>query len=264
MPPATVVAMLPFPGRSLKPGVSEPEAIIAVQRRLNDLGCGPVVENGAFTKATTLAVKRFQARFTDVDGLPLKVDGIVGLLTWGALFGAPGDVFTGGTPLAMAATEVARTELGVLEDPPGSNRGPRIDEYLRLVGLNPEAGSFPWCAAFVFFCFQQAASRKRKRNPLVKTAGVLSHWNRAEANGARRIKAVEAAARPELVLPGHIFIMDFGGGAGHTGIVTGISRGKLVTIEGNTNDGGSREGVGVFARTGRTIGSINKGFLEYA
>jgi hypothetical protein len=58
--------------------------------------------------------------------------------------------------------------------------------------------------------------------------------------------------------------MDFGGGAGHTGLVVGIQSGKLVTIEGNTNDGGSREGVGVFQRTGRTIGSINKGFIEYA
>jgi len=27
---------------------------------------------------TTIAVKRFQMRFTDADGLPLKVDGIVG------------------------------------------------------------------------------------------------------------------------------------------------------------------------------------------
>jgi hypothetical protein len=48
------------------------------------------------------------------------------------------------------------------------------------------------------------------------------------------------------------------------GLIAAIRGGKLVTIEGNTNDGGSREGIGVFERTGRTIGSVNKGFVEYA
>jgi len=42
-----------------------------------------------------------------------------------------------------------------------------------------------------------------------------------------------------------------------------IGAGKLVTIEGNTNDGGSREGVGVFRRSGRRIRDINLGFIDY-
>ena len=46
-----------------------------------------------------------------------------------------------------------------------------------------------------------------------------------------------------------------------------VAAGVLTTIEGNTNDGGSREGVGVFRRTGpngRKISSVNKGFLDVA
>ena len=43
----------------------------------------------------------------------------------------------------------------------------------------------------------------------------------------------------------------------------GVDGGRLTTIEGNTNDGGSREGVGVFRRSERKIASINKGFLDY-
>lgn len=35
----------------------------------------------------------------------------------------------------------------------------------------------------------------------------------------------------------------------HAGIVVGVEGGKLVTIEGNTNEGGSREGVAVCKRT---------------
>jgi hypothetical protein len=48
------------------------------------------------------------------------------------------------------------------------------------------------------------------------------------------------------VHPGHIFVIDTGGGHGHLGLVVEVVGGKLITIEGNTNDGGSREGVGVF------------------
>ena len=38
---------------------------------------------------------------------------------------------------------------------------------------------------------------------------------------------------------------------------------QLTTIEGNTNEGGSREGVGVFRRTARRISAINRGYLSY-
>jgi len=37
-----------------------------------------------------------------------------------------------------------------------------------------------------------------------------------------------------------------------------------VTIEGNTNDGDGREGVGVFRREKRKIADINVGFLDYS
>lgn len=264
MPPVNVTVAWPFPGRVVKAGESNPELVIVVQRQLNAAGCGPVAEDGLFTRDVALAVKRFQMRFPDADGLPLKVDGEVGPLTWAALFGTEPAVTDATPSLTMAAVALAVSEIGVQEEPPGSNRGPRVDEYLQTVGLDPASGSFPWCAAFVYFCFNEASRQHRQPNPLVKTASVLSHWNRAEQAGARRIKAAEASARPELVRPGQIFVMDFGKGAGHTGVIREIRAGKLVTIEGNTNTGGSREGIGVFERAGRTIGSINKGFLDYA
>ena len=260
-----VIAAAPFPGRAVKLGDARPELVLLIQRRLNAAGCGPVHEDGAFTPPTQRAVKLFQMRFTDADGLPLKVDGIVGPITWTALFGGEESPHPSALlPLAAAVIAVAEREIGVREDPAGSNRGPRVDEYLRGVGLNPAAGSFPWCAAFVYFCFGAACARLGRRNPAVRTAGVLAHWNKADAHGARRIRTAEASSEPDLVKAGHIFIIDYGRGAGHTGLVTGMRNGKLLTIEGNTNDGGSRDGVGVFARHGRTIGSINRGFIEYA
>jgi putative peptidoglycan binding protein/CHAP domain-containing protein len=264
MAPLKTAEALPFPGHSIKAGESNPEIVLALQRQLNECGCGPITQNALFDSGVTAAVRRFQMRFPDADGLPLKVDGVVGPVTWAALFGSGPFVTDIASPLLAGAVEQARQEIGVMEDPPGSNRGRRVDEYLRAVGLEPTAGSFPWCAAFVYFCFETASLGQGRRNPLVKTGGVLEHWNRAALAGAHRITTKDAAARPELIRPGQIFVIGFGRIAGHTGVIRGVQGGKLVTIEGNTNVVGGREGIGVFERTGRTIGSVNKGFLDYS
>ncbi len=60
-------------------------------------------------------------------------------------------------------------------------------------------------------------------------------------------------ASAATVKPGMIFMIDTGGGHGHAGLVAGISGDYLVTIEGNTNPGGSAEGYGVFRREARPI-----------
>lgn len=166
----------------------------------------------------------------------------------------------GPSPLALAALQIAISQVGVMEQPLGSNRGPQVDEYLRSVGVDPATGSYPWCAAFTYWCFAQAAAEAKVANHLVRTAGVLDHWNRSTA---RKLLSVEALAQPALVLPGMIFVMAFKGGTGHMGLVEKIDGQALTTIEGNTNKGGSREGIGVFRRTARTIRSINRGFLAY-
>src|SRR5258705_11080122 len=117
---------LAFPGRALKAGAGDPEAVLAIQRRLNAAGCGPVAESGRFGEPTTIAVKRFQMRFTDADGLPLKVDGIVGPITWAALLGTSQAMVETDEPLLKAALQHAAEEIGVLEAPRGSNPGPRV------------------------------------------------------------------------------------------------------------------------------------------
>ena len=53
--------------------------------------------------------------------------------------------------------------------------------------------------------------------------------------------------------------MDFGKGLGHTGFVERIDGTSIHTIEGNTNDTGSREGYEVCRRI-RKINTI-KGFI---
>jgi hypothetical protein len=69
--------------------------------------------------------------------------------------------------------------------------------------------------------------------------------------------------RPTQVQPGHVFFIDTGEGHGHTGLVVGRSGNDLQTIEGNTNELGGREGIGVFART-RPVRQATLGFVEFA
>lgn len=155
--------------------------------------------------------------------------------------------------LTLKALQIAAGEVGVMEDPPLSNRGPRVDEYVRAVGLDP-AGGHAWCQAFVYWCFEQAAKELGIPNPCVKTAGVLDHWNRTK--GRKFIGGI-----PTAQYPGLLFVILHGAGLGHTGFVESVDGISLITIEGNTNDGGSREGVGVFRRR-RPLASIGR-FVDY-
>jgi hypothetical protein len=266
--PLGSVEAVPFPGRVIKAGDSDKETVKTIQHRLNAVGCGPTAEDGVFDKAgTERAVKLFQARFPDVTGAPLLSDGKVGSLTWGALFGASTVPFNSVAPSALtkAAIDFALTQVGVMENPLGSNRGPEIDAYLKAVGLNPESGSFAWCVAFTHFCYKKAAESLGVSNPHIKTAGVLDHWNQAGTKAkVVRVTNAKAVGDPGLVKPGSLFIIDLGQGLGHSGMVLEVANGRLVTVEGNTNDNGSRNGIGVFRRDSRKISAISKGFIDYS
>src|SRR5205823_1564431 len=116
-------------------------------------------------------------------------------------------------------------------------------EYQHTVGCGPGDA---WCACFVYWCFGEAAKALGKKNPLVKTGGALASYN---LSTTKKIPATDAKNNPALVKPGQIFVMDFGGGKGHTGIITAVNGGFMDTVEGNTNDQSSREGSGVYIRT---------------
>ena len=254
-----------FPGQTISAGNKDANNVLAIQQRLNAVGCGPVAEDGVFGPETLAAVELFQVRSTDSFGTPLKVDGKIGPMTWAALFGIeiPARVAISAPELPSGALANAAQEIGVREEPLGSNRGPRVDQYLRAVGLDPSRGSFPWCAAFVYFCFNQASITLGVRNPVVRTAGVVDHWNEAGSRGFHRLSADECQTEPSLVQPGMIFIITTRGGQGHTGLVEEVRGMALTTIEGNTNLGGSREGIGVFRRNTRRISDISPGFIDY-
>lgn len=143
----------------------------------------------------------------------------------------------------MTPIQIAIGEIGREETPRGSNWGPHVAKYLASVGIDFPAS---WCMAFVYWCFDKAGGAKP-----YKSGGVLNVWNHT----AEALKT----SFPE---PGDIFIQDHGKGLGHTGIVEDVDivNGIIHTIEGNTNDTGSREGYEVCRRI-RKISSC-KGFIR--
>lgn len=149
--------------------------------------------------------------------------------------------------LAINALKVAVSQVGKQEDPKGSNWGHPVRDYLASVGI-----SFPasWCMAFVYWCFDQASQASYTGNPLTRTGGVLHAW---DLGGSHRL-----LINP---MPGDIAIFDHGHGLGHTGIVESSDDINIHTIEGNTNDTGSREGFEVIRKIRRR--DTVKGYLRY-
>jgi hypothetical protein len=258
-----------YPGRVIKAGEGDGGIVKALKRELNKvLGSDPELmldaKNPEFGVKMKRAVKLFQARNVDSEGRPLKQDGEVGALTWAALFGGDRVPVSEGSKDQLLA-RVLETAAGeeakqVREVPRNSNRGPEVDAYLTRTGVPL---GLSWCCAFVYWCFDESSIALARANPMLKTAGCLDHWNRSPSKRAKRIPTADAVQNPKMVKAGMIFIIDHGGGLGHTGLVEKVAGGMLTTIEGNTDASRTREGGGVY-RLARKIGEINKGFIDYA
>ena len=131
---------------------------------------------------------------------------------------------------------VAELFVGWLKEATGANDGPWVEAVQRTTG-NRRGDA--WCASWVNFVLQIAYSG---RSPLPVTAScdVILEWAR------KHNRIVET---PE---PGDVFlVMRTPTDAVHTGFVSRETPSTVLTMEGNTNGGGSREGWGVFARERR-------------
>ena len=201
--------------------------VAEVQRLLHHHGIKSIEIDGIFGDHTRTAVKLFQKE----NGL--KQDGIVGPITWAKLDyeQAKYDNFSKShTPsgLREMAVRVAEKYEGVKEGAK-PNSGTHIDRWLAECGLGP---GYAWCVAFVQGAFSEAARLLDKPDMLKpNTAGVMDLWNRAPKEW--RVDVSEAK-RGDLLL--------FGPKWTHIALITGYDDGYFLTIEGNTNGEGSRDG----------------------
>lgn len=121
---------------------------------------------------------------------------------------------------------IAVGELGVREAT-GHNDGVRVTEYLSYCGFKK---GHAWCAAFVSWVYGQAGFSEPR-----------TVWSPALFPLKRCVKTA---------LPADVFGIYFPsmGRIAHAGIIEKIHGDWLLTIEGNTNIQGGREGDGVYRK----------------
>jgi CHAP domain len=130
-------------------------------------------------------------------------------------------------------TQVYKSQVGVREKS-GRNDGRDVEMYLRSTGL-PKGN--PWCAAFVHWCMEQA--------------GVPNKINASSGSAYSKSKvSFKGGKWKREFRPGQVFTLYYQnlGRIGHTGFVDDLDGSVAMTVEGNTNVAGSREGDGVYKK----------------
>lgn len=149
---------------------------------------------------------------------------------------------------------IAAREIGMRENPIGSNRGPRVDQYQAATWLKKKDWG-PWCAAFICWVLREAMKAGAKdgakytfKRPQTARAFDFEDWSLQQDASTRTRR------KPGMDIEAwDIVIFDFS----HIAFATGKpnAKGQFCTLEGNTNDEGSREGYEV-ARRIRNIKNV--------
>jgi CHAP domain len=145
--------------------------------------------------------------------------------------------------VGQAIVNAALPEVGVSEQPPGSNDSPRIAQYRQATA---GSGVGPWCAYFASWACRQAGVPLGDHGQGFGRVDDVYAWaqrtGRAIPNGA--------GAHPQ---PGDLIVWDE-----HIGIVQSVdANGTIHTIEGNSSDKVSQRTYG--SDGGRAVGYVRLG-----
>ena len=153
---------------------------------------------------------------------------------------APAVPGTGGAG-ALAA---AQSQVGVAEQPPGSNDGPQIAQYRTATA---GSGVGPWCAYFTSWAAAQAGVPLGEAGQGFGSVSAVYAW--AQRTG--RATPAGPGVRPN---PGDLIVW----GGRHIGIVESVDAdGSIHTIEGNSSNAVSRRTYG--ADGGGATGYVHLG-----
>lgn len=122
---------------------------------------------------------------------------------------------------AQQIINVAKAELGVTENPVGSNNVKYNTEYY---GGAVSGTSYPWCAVFLWWVFKHANASSLFCGGQ-KTAAVQFIYN--YYNGQGRVYSTPKPGDLAIITPANF---------GHTGLVISVSGNSYTTIEGNSSD----------------------------
>jgi hypothetical protein len=145
--------------------------------------------------------------------------------------------------------DIATSQVGQKEAT-GRNDGPVIRKYQSATNLNP--GPWAWCAAFVCWCIREWLKDPEAVKWLGLKVRTPEDWRPQTARAwgfddwaSKRPATTEIIDRSEQAKPGDIVMFTFS----HVGIVISDNGKSIQTVEGNTDEVGSREGGGVYFKT---------------
>lgn len=146
---------------------------------------------------------------------------------------------------------LARKQLGICENPPNSNN---VRYNTWYYGREVSGSAYPWCMAFVQWCFNQVGVKLP-----VRTASCGALMNAAKSQGCWAVRDFR---------PGDVVIYDFSGKqttTEHCGIVEmELPDYGVQAIEGNTSQSGSQSNGGMVCRKNRPskyiIGAVRPQF----
>jgi len=147
-------------------------------------------------------------------------------------------------PAATLAAQVIKVAKQHLREHPLEIGGQNCGPWVRLYMAGNQGESWPWCAGFVSYVIGQACRDLNAARPVASTFSC----DLLAADGQKKNLFVAAgpAVKPQ---PGWIFLRNrIAGDWDHSGLVAGVEDTTFITIEGNTNDEGSREGYEVCSR----------------
>jgi hypothetical protein len=151
--------------------------------------------------------------------------------TTASLTGAAATTQPAPTSAGQAILNIVKGEVGVSEQPPGSNDSPRIAQYRSATA---GAGVGPWCAYFTSWLAQQSGAPLGESGQGFGSVSALYGW--AQRTG----RAIPAGAG---VVPQAGDLVVWGGE--HVGIVESVGAdGSVHTIEGNSSNAVTRRTYG--------------------
>ncbi len=226
--------------RTLKPR-DQGQQVRLVQEWLCLRGLGVRIDSD-FGPATEFAVRQFQGKA----GLPPS--GSVDVPTYEALTQPMRSVLQ---PAAASGSDLGKLVVALAlqhrKEIPREIGGQNCGPWVRLYMKGREGDAFPWCAGFVSFVLETACKQLGRNLPI--DTSFSCDLLATSARSKRRFIPGGTNANVQQLGPGAIFLVrrtdsDWT----HTGIVTDFGPGVFLTVEGNTNDTGSREGYEVCQR----------------
>ena len=149
--------------------------------------------------------------------------------------------------IAEAVAQAAESKVGIRESG-GNNKGAALQPFFDADSYDPNGSKpgddgYAWCASFVCWCVMVAVAGRRItfKRPTTPSAWGMEAWSLAQDRSTWTLKPPRRD-----IARGDIVVFKFS----HVGIAVGgvDPQGYVKTVEGNTDEAGSREGGGVYVK----------------